>query len=117
MNAVVQYPAAKACRCCNEIKPLEDFSPMDTGLYGRHPRCRLCRNRRAQMVAEKRHTTGKVRKYTRRKLATVEQKDGTRRTVGLYPPSSAQKTIAEAFAAYIRRAARRGDAGNVAPLI
>lgn len=117
MNAVTQYPAAKNCRCCREMKPLEDFSPMDSGLYGRHPRCRVCRNRRAQMVAEKRRTAGKVRKYTRRNLAKVDLADGTRRTVGLYPPTAEEKSLAGAFAAYMRRAARPGDPGNVAARI
>lgn len=106
-------PIRKVCRCCKEAKKLEAFSPMRAARHGRHPVCMECRNRRARKVQADRREAGLVRKYTKRNLAKVDLQDGTQRTAGLYPPSAAEKNLAGAFASFMRRAARPGDAGNV----
>jgi hypothetical protein len=38
----------KICNVCNEPKPLEAFSILKKGAQGRHPACKVCRNRQAK---------------------------------------------------------------------
>lgn len=40
----IEIPSTKPCKTCRIDKPLDAFSPLKGGKYGRHPHCRECRN-------------------------------------------------------------------------
>jgi len=39
-----KIPQSKICNVCGIEKSLDDFSPLKHGKFGRHPKCRSCRN-------------------------------------------------------------------------
>lgn len=45
---------SKQCRSCGEDKPLEDFSLLKGGKFGRHSHCKRCRSTKNSAVAKTR---------------------------------------------------------------
>ena len=52
----------KTCNRCGEAKPLADFYPHPTGLHGRRPDCKICRNRGE---VDRRRSSSKARRLAR----------------------------------------------------
>lgn len=46
---------SKVCTLCQKDKPLDLFSPHPSGLYGRNPRCKECRNKKKNDVVHVLH--------------------------------------------------------------
>jgi hypothetical protein len=48
------YPIEKECSICSEMKPLDAFTRLKNGKYGRHSQCKECRKKERQNGAAKR---------------------------------------------------------------
>lgn len=115
----------KLCSGCHETKPLNHFSPHVTGLYGRSPKCKLCRNNAALRKRTEFATAPVDRRFKGGVAPFVKLDDGTFVKVKSTAPTRTRnppQVLAKADTGlllldFFRAVSRPGETGNLAPVV
>lgn len=103
----------RECKGCRETKPFSEFSPHKGGRDGLAPRCKQCRNTRAQEVCKAISIVTGKRKYVRKKPRIYPDGFG----LPVDSRSAHDKSLDKVLAVFLRESARTGEIGNVFPVV
>lgn len=115
MHDLIDTPATKDCTGCQRNLPMSHFSPVKRGAFGRHSKCKECRNGAAQRKRTEGLEAPVDRRFTRTPPPFVQAEDGTFTKVRT--ARRAANTPDRALLDFLHRVARAGDVGNVAPRV
>lgn len=116
MCELIATPTQKPCSGCGAIKSLVEFSPTPTGQYGRHSRCKVCRNKRAARLRAQGLVSPMDKRFKRSPQPFVQGEDGTFDRVKP-APRPAPQSIDQLLRDHYRAVARAGDAKELSAVV